>query len=443
MSQAPPGQFEIRGHSRVERPASLFLLFLAGLFDSILGFLLLECVYWLFHLDPLVDWKLAIGLAATILIPWAIARRVMRASLGEKIWRTREGKTGIREASDNVRASILTLSVFAAACGVFHTQIGTHPYWTVGREIRFTAALPPNEWRVLSFYYTMAPWPVAMEGKPVFYSIPYEMAPPKRFIGHIESEWIRSSVRVVFEGPKTPTEFQSRVRNRAAIHDCILSSPWRAPRCAEVRKLTLDRHLEELRASGYTQLNVDWFSSENPAIPEDQRAQGVRLRAQAGDKFQDRYILITPQGLHQTIAISYLDNVEGHDAERDFEIALGALRISEDLSQGRAWTDNILQSTHLTDLPPATDDDYLQSLSQIQSLLVSKLSVDPGLFDPYYHLAGSHMLLLKYCVKHPDPGLKSLAQAMVERMDRFAHDVAPRHPDVSELDRLFQDAKQF
>lgn len=423
------------------------LMFFAGVVDTLAGLFLVEVFYTVLKLDPLMDWKLTVALAIAILGPWGAARRALGASFGEKIWKTREGKTSVRESSDNLRAILLTIGLAAITVGIFERKIAPHPYWVRGQEVDFPAVMPPSDWRVLSFYYTMAPWPTRVGGNPVFYSIPYEMGPPKRFLGHIESDWIRSSVRVSFEGPKTPMEFQSRVRGRQAIHDCVLRSPLFAPQCAEIRRLTLDRHLDELRALGYTKVELAWFSSENQAIPSDQRAQGVRLRGHQvsgiDERIQDRYILITPQGLHQMISVSYFDNAEGRDAEHDFELAIGALRISEDINQGRAWTDSTLESTKLGELPPITDEDFLTAISEVQGLLVSKISVDPGMLEPYYHLAGSYLLVLKYCLKHPNPELKSLAQAMVERLDRYGHDVAPQHPRIADLDRLSQDAKQF
>lgn len=438
-----PSEIEVRGHSRFQRRASIFLLFFAGLVDFLIGALASWGIYRSENWDPALDWKLAPILAASVLLPWILARWALGSSLGERIWKTREGKTGIRENSDNLKAIFLTLVLLGGASYALQTFVLTHPYWSTGSPVSIEAQLPPSDWRVLSFFYTMAPWPVHVNGKPVFYSVPYEVGPPKRFLGHIESDWIKGSVRVSFEGPKTPIEFQSRVLNRSAVHECFLTSPWLAPACVETRRLVLERHLEELRGLGYAKFEVSWFSSGNTALPDEERAQGIRLRAHERSRIQDRYILITPQGLHQSISISYPPTPEGFNARDSFLVSLGTLRISEELTQGRAWTDRILQSTELGNLPPTSDPKYLENLAQIQALLISKISVDPGTFDPYYHLAGSSLLLLKYCMKHPDAELAGLAQAMVERMDRYAHDVAPHNPRMAELDRLLQDAKQF
>jgi hypothetical protein len=438
---------EVRGHSRFDRQASIFLRFCAGFLDFLIGAWIVAGIYRARGWDPALDWKLAPIFAGAILIPWLLIRWIVGASIGEHLWKTRGGKASFRETSDTIRATILTAVVFAVGCYAFDQKVLSHPYWSTQYPIFIDppheSALASKDRRVLSFFYTLAPWPLKIGGKPVFYSIPYEVGPPKRFIGHIEADWLASTVRVSFEGPKTPIEFQSRAMNREEVHFCFTTSPWLTPSCVETRRLVLERHLSELRGLGYAQFEVAWFFTVNDGIPAAEGAQGVRLRARDGSRTQDRYILISPQGLHQSLAISYPESLEGLSARDSFLISLGALRISEDLSQGRAWTDRVLQSTQLNALPALSDPDYLEKLAQIQAVLVSKISIDPASFDPYYHLAGANLMLLKYCVKHPDTSLSALAQSMVDRMDLFAHDVSPRNPRLAELDRLLQDAKQF
>lgn len=439
---SPP--VEVRGHSHFNREASRNLRFLAGFFDILVGVLLLEAGYWITHAPLILNWKVGPLLALNILMPWISARSVANITIGELIWQIRQGMTRVRSLADELRGSFLTLMILLACLGILKTQILSHPFWETSETIIIPAQLPPSNWKYLAFYYSLAPWPIAVDEQPVFFSIPYELAPPRRFIGHIRSEWLGSAARLTLEGPKTPQEFQARIHTRNEIRNCFRTSPLLSPSCVEVRKLTLERPVKELRELGYAQLSVNWFVSENPAIPEEKQTQGVRIRATDGDQIEDRYILITPQGMHQSIALSYFDSAEGHQAENNLRITLGALQISEDLNQGRAWMDQVLQSTRLDQLNTSTGSSAdLRKLAQIQSLLISKLSMEPASFEAYYHLSGAEFLLLKLALRTSNAPLKSYAQTMIETLNRYAHDVAPQSPKIRELDRILTDSKHF
>jgi hypothetical protein len=449
-------ELEVRGHSRFDRKAGLGSRLLSWVADFFFGICLTEILYVACRLEPVLDVKLGV-LAVFFTLGLAIpCRKFLGGSLGERIWRIHGGLTRAREPSYDWIGSFLTFCLIAISVAVFETKIATHPYWSEAETIRLQATVPPSDWRVLAFYYSLAPWPVSIQGRPVFYSAPYEVGPPQRFIGHIESDWIHESVRLRFEGPKTPMDYQSRALSREELKKCFSNSPLSYllmnPSCVDIRRKTLERSLEELHDEGYAQFETSWFYVDNPALSDDLRTQGVRLRARAlgllKARIQDRYILISPNGIHQTIALSYLENEEGISAERDFKTSLGALQISEDITAGRAWVDHLLESTKLSQLPATTEGPgYLETLAQIQSVLISKLSVDPASFDAYYHLAGSDLLLLKYCAKYSDPDLKSLAQAMVERLNRYAHDVSAKYTENNSklpmIERLAQDARQF
>jgi hypothetical protein len=443
---------EVRGHSRFDRAAELRFRALAWIVDFFAALLLIEILYLTTGMDPVLDIKLGLLFAVLFLGIAVPFRKYLGGSLGERIWRISKGRTRYRDTAHVWLGSFLTALLITASIGSFEWNIATHPYWSTSEALKLQASVPPADWHVLAFYYTLAPWPTTVDGHPVFYSVPYEVGPPQRFIGHIESDWIHESVRLRLEGPKTPMDYQSRALTREQLKECFLDSPLLNPRCVDIRRTTLEKSLQELHDEGYTKFETSWFYVDNSTIPDETRTQGIRLRGRTSDlvksRVQDRYILITPHGIHQSITLSYFDDEEGLQAEKDFRTALGALQISEEINPGRAWVDHLLESTKLSALESAADSPhYLEGLAEIQSVLVSKLSVEPSSFDAYYHLAGSSFLLLKYSTKHPDPDLKNLAQATVDRMNRYAHDVSQKatapDPKLPMLEHMAQDARQF
>ena len=216
---------EVRGHSRFERPASMALLFFAGMVDSLPGFLLVGASTSFFGLDPLLDWKLALTLAVS-----SSARGYSPARLGVLLVAKRSG----RPARKNRGFVILRQPsghCFDARGGgrdslsAFLRRSARSSLLGRGKKSFSSQFIPPE--RLARAFVLLHDGPLAdrVGGNPSFYSVPYEIGPPKRFLGHIDADWIKNSVRVSFEGPKTPMEFQSRSR-RQAIHDCVLRSPF-------------------------------------------------------------------------------------------------------------------------------------------------------------------------------------------------------------------------
>ena len=203
-----PSEIEVRGHSRFQRRASIFLLFFAGLVDFLIGALASWGIYRSENWDPALDWKLAPILAASVLLPWILARWALGSSLGERIWKTREGKTGIRENSDNLKAIFLTLVLLGGASYALQTFVLTHPYWSTGSPVSIEAQLPPSDWRVLSFFYTMAPWPVHVTVS--LFSIRFLTRSVRRNASSVTSSRTGSKVR--FASPSKARKLQSNFR---------------------------------------------------------------------------------------------------------------------------------------------------------------------------------------------------------------------------------------
>ena len=214
-----------------------------------------------------------------------------------------------------------------------------------------------------------------------------------------------------------------------------------------------------MRKQGYSHFELRWFSAENPVIPAEERAQGIYLHSFGGPsesrRFQDRYILVGQKGMQQSLILSYTDTNTGPDsAPAKLKIALGTLRFSEDLNPGRAWVDRELEATHLgavsTNPDTTQDPEYVQKLMVVAGLLVSKISVEPGPIESYYHLAGIQSLLIRYGEKHHRPDIMDDAKQMLDQVQHFARDIAataaPESPTAEkshEIEKLWHEAQKL
>jgi hypothetical protein len=438
----------------------------AMLTDFFLAAVLTEIVYGFSRLAPVFNLKFLVIFGCFWLIPLFAGRiRLLlssspsiSASLGEWAWgirRSGEGRSAL--SAESHYGIILTATLALLSIIIFQVKIAHTPEWISATEMTIDAVVPPTDWRVLAFHYSLAAWPVAQS-----YFMPYEFGPPKRFVGRVEAKWNNdaspgstqgySDEKLVFEGPKTPMAFQSGDISRKTLRDCIIGSPslWDGGRCATIREISLERPLEEMRKLGFSDFKLKWFSAANPVLPEEERAQGIFLRGAAGGKdrrrFQDRYILVSPKGMHQSLIFTYLDP----NSPEKVKLALGTLRFSDDLGPGRAWVDRELESIKLGALPAPTDPSYLLKLIEAEGLLVSKISVEPAPIDTYFHLAGIQAMLLQYGKAHHRGDIVDDAKQMLDQLHRFADDIAVQFPSTApevqrarEIEKLWHESLQF
>ena len=243
----------VRGHSTATVKPSVFTKLIAILTDLLLAVVVTEIIYACFNLSPVPDSKFWILLIIFWLIPMGISR-LRKQSFGEWIWkieRVGESRTQVVSAA-NSSGIFLTLLLIFIGYGLFKFKIARAPEWTSTPPMAIDAVLPPSNWRVLAFHYTLAAWP-----PPRAYFIPYEFGPPKRFVGKVEALWSSNkasavdsnsdveshyaSEKLVFEGPKTPQIFASGEVTRKDLKDCVLGAP--SFHCAWTRELAIKRPL--------------------------------------------------------------------------------------------------------------------------------------------------------------------------------------------------------
>jgi hypothetical protein len=464
----------VRGHTMYTGKAPTRTKLLAFATDIVAAGLFTEVIYAFLGLSPVPNLRaltvfLTLWIAALLLGRFRIltsSAEAISISIGEWIWGIhRVGESRSPQVSRESKNGIfLTALLFVLGFAVFEWKIARAPQWVTSYELPIEAVVPPANWRVLAFHYSLAAWP-----EPVAYFMPYEFGPPKRFVGRIEAILRQAAndndEKIVFEGPKTPMEFQSGSVSRGELRGCVLGSP--SFHCALIRDIALQRPLEEMRKVGFSQFELRWFSAKNPMIPDEDRAQGIFLHATGGTedspRYQDRYILVSPKGMQQSIIFSYLkaastdaenaaakppsdnngDPTASMSAADKMKIAIGTLRFSDDLNPGRAWVDRELETIRLGELPDVSSDQYLPKLVQAEGLLISKISVEPGPIESYFHLAGIQALLLQYGVNHHRPDLVDNAKQTLDQVYRFSKDIAAQSSPESSTGRLAHEIEKL
>ncbi|MGZ6311760.1 MAG: hypothetical protein ACXWOH_14080, partial [Bdellovibrionota bacterium] len=383
---------------------------------------------------------------------WALQRVALGVTLGERIWHVRALEKNLRPSrlqpdyfpSSAVSSAIfLTTLAFIATTAAFRWAVLEHPLLLQAQHVKLQPFLPQGEdWQVLPFYYSMGGWPSTFRGHAVVHSLPYEKGPPKVFIAHIRAIWEAPDTALTYEGPRTPL----RVTDRSEFETCLLAPSGvqllvRGFTCFELREALLGRHLEEMRAAVSPQSWVmQWFLIENPAIPREEQAQGVFLRAEGAAKTQERFILITARGTNQAFILDTPSGENGEEARALFERAVRSLRVSDELGPGRAWVDRQIETV----TPHGGAAPSAEVLSAHAALLLSKISVEPAVFDSYFLLGRTLLEMAREISRHQidasamKPVLSSLAATSA-----YAHDVAPDEPRTAQLQQFYFEAQRL
>jgi hypothetical protein len=343
-------------------------------------------------------------------------------------------KSGSRQKRLTLIAFAMTF--FALSIFIVH-QMLSHPIWiraSVWKMESFTPSSNYKEWLVTPFYYVIGGWPKFFDQKPVFYTIPYEAGPPKQFLGHIIAHWKSPDINLVLEGPKTPHQNKSFEETR----DCFLyAHPWS---CITIREDTLSRHVDEIKESIAVQdWSLRWFQVENQLIPEKDRPQGIYLQAIGISRIQDRFILISRNGAHQSIILSRPMNSDGQKAFSLLQKTIASLRNLGEIESGKAWINEQLKNIRLKKIVTHTD------LALVQSLLISKISVEPSNFDSYFHLAGTSLLLVRKGHEEKKTSINNgmnFAFQNLKSSYRFAKDVAPSDLRMRQIENLVFEAEK-
>jgi hypothetical protein len=434
----------VRGHRSFNRPATRTIRFFSTLLDLFIILFITTYALSYLHITPLPRFGVFSLLALIGLLYWFPQRILFGITAGEKLWQLRARKTDryrLREvlyqcdhiAVSSILTSILiTLSVLTATGFAFKNTILQSPLWTPASLWRLTPYAPnTDDWVIAPFFYTIGGWPKKFAGKPIFYTLVYEKGPPTRFIGHIFANWSVPDIKVIFEGPKTPEKSMSQDE----IKDCILRKF--SYQCLAIREGTLARHMDQIALISPESWTMKWFIVENPMIPPEDQVQGVYLSAVGENWIQDRFIIVSSNGTHQAIILNRSKGPQGNAAFALMQNAIQSMRSFNELNSGRAWVNRELEEIRLDDLHLLKDSTRLIArLAEIQSLLISRISVDPGSYDSYFHLAGTSLMLAKNSIKTRD-GLSVIALQNLQSAYRYATDIAPKDPRTAHIQDLW------
>jgi len=438
-------QPEIRGHSVVNRRASRKFIIYSILIDASIVLSLTILGINLLRIAPFPSFQVLGIFALIAALYWIPQKRFLERTLGERCWQIKKRNQPFISAGKLFTGSFLSTLSFFALGWAFQEGILKHPIWQEATVWRMEPYIPASdEFLITPFFYTLGGWPKTFQGKPIFLTLPYEKGPPSKFVGHIIAHWQIPDVKVTFEGPRTPPDAKSPI----GVKECLLNTNTLG--CFILRKNTLERHIQEMQRDLGKRLSnthplewtLKWFDVENPVLPPEDQAHGIYLSASNSTFAEDRFILVNQKGVQQTIILNRPTRARGEEAFKTLQNSIRSMRSFTDLEPGRAWVNRELENVQLGELKDIHDSKTLaEHLAQIQSLLVSRISVDPASFDSYFHLSGTSHLLSKNAIQTRDTwGLIALQNLQTSM--KFANDIAPKDPRVQQMQDLWLDVSK-
>lgn len=293
------------------------------------------------------------------------------------------------------------------------------------------------------FFYAFGSWPLrlpqAFGSKPILWSLPYEKAPPKNFLGKVIGYFEVPDTWIQFEGPKTPIALPIET-----IRQCLTDESFSRffdKRCLEIRYFTLSRNLEELEATGFQSIRLEWFEIL-PLTPVTttndetsmEASQGIHLTAENETHFEDRFIWIAPTGRHQVISFHRSKTALGDAAEKLVFRAIRTVRISTELISLRGFIDEELAKSKITPEKSSLDD-----LMKAEFLLLSKASVEPDSFHAFFHLTNLALYTFQWSARQKWGDVSALSKKTAQSSLRYARDVQNKtSPEFLKRLDLFQ-----
>lgn len=385
---------------------------------------------------------LAISLGCAVAIIWTA--RVLKLSLGTRLFFYH-----LRSGPETVRAVTLGVVAFIGAITASRIITRAHFMFRVG-QIEVISRFEPKpedaeRFQILPFYYSVGAWPKHFDGKPYFYSLPYEVGPPQVFLGRVVMNLELPDIKLTIEGPKTPEK-----RTPSVWKSIVLGGPLHS---LSARQMLLQRHMNELKVAGYTAQAMKWVEVSGD-LAESAKPQGVWLEARRENLIQERVILITAQGTQQTLILDRTDNDRGALAHDWLFRVIGSLRLFDQIAEGRQWTERLISRIDLNRLPSIDSGAlYIEKILEIQGALLSQMSMNPRSFDGFFHFGGTSMLLIRY---FSDPrrmaenqllsGGKPPLTLLIESLSstfRYSKDIAPSDERVNQLGALLVEARRF
>lgn len=492
LSRAMTLTTEVRGSRAVYRKAPLRLRLLSTLLDAAWVILLYWVAVRFLGVSPYPKLGVIAAFAGLCALAWSVQIATLGASLGQRtlglqylnsqlrplrsprnlltaLW-FRVGKhrrspalyTLTQKERLTSGASIFAWGLAVGLPGFAITQVvllfQEHPLTRSVRSMeipRFSVSESsnPTEWKTLPFYYALTPLPTRFEGDPVLFALPYQKGPPKDFLGKLIARWKIPDVRLVIEGPKTP----ERTATQEELRHCLLSGILE---CWALRESALKRHLEELREFGASHWELSWFEVSNPVLPTSERPQGIYFAGwdRSRNRVQERWILINKQGRHQALILERDLQASGELASTLLRQSIGGMQLLGDLSAPRAFVAGLIQNINLSSLEGEKDAWRLAiELAEVQSILLSQISVDPKEIEPFLHLAGTSLYLLKQSLrtrKNPPAGMSPVKLGLLEEWTaalkpliqsclRYAQDIDPKDANTLRIEQIWLEAQRL
>jgi hypothetical protein len=461
---------QIRGErAYVARPATAYRV-LATSLDLALAWIIICLLAMAAQLRADLGW---VNLTVFVVIvgSFQLFRRLKGvATPGERTWEIRVSRETFPrvnltqayplQSSTLMVSTFLTAFVIMLAFWTSYKALALSPIGMTAQAVELEAFLPEQaegseHFSVVPFYYSLGAWPNVFQGHPVFFNFPYEKGPPNRFAGQIQARWSMPDIRLTFEGPKTPVQSDQQPYPRDEVRQCLLSF-WRSPAtvlsCLRTREAVLGRHLNAEKNLRLGKPEIEWIHVGSKALPPNEQLQGFYLSATNAHRGQDRFVMITPRGTEQAFILDYPQSAEGAHARAVFRQAIRSLRVSDELSPGKIWIDQAIERTHLSELTHGSDSEIASGLAEIQAMLIARISVDPKLYDTYYHLGGTALLLAQEAVKTRGRNVHAADQAaewllvsksLIESTWKYALDIAPNDPRTSQLHSMLIAAQKF
>jgi hypothetical protein len=239
----------------------------------------------------------------------------------------------------------------------------------------------PDQSRILPYGHTMGPWPSHFRGEPVVSRLTYLKGPPKKFIETLTLIWSPVDAEIFLSGPKTILpDFKLADWKECFQKNFLCSGP---------KKAFWSRVFPERGIQQKNEVRATWFESASPEGPRGVHVM-IRSKTDSGrERTEDRFAIITPGGVVQTLSIQTSNHPVGSEARGLFMQTLGALKVHDDLAFGRAWIAGDLKQIDLQALKSLPDaKTRFIHLIGVQNLIFAHLSVDPTTIDSFYHLAG-------------------------------------------------------
>lgn len=358
------------------------------------------------------------------------------------------------------------IALLAASLTLLSRLFVLHPTPRVQafETLEWEAVRPPATWEMHSYFYLLGAWPTAFE-RPIFGVLPYEKGPPKRFVGSIRWNWFSPGAQLTVEGPKTPIDpgfFQTNNADpRARVEACLtqgFSFAIKAADCGSIREAVLKRHITAIENEFPTRARTSelkwsswWFRIQNPKLTARDQTQGFGIAAEAktasGIKRVERWTLISRQGTHETLVFQTQGQTvsQAQVARSAFRNLISTLRLSDELGPQRALANQSLARLNLKGLDRLKNTPKLAAeIARIHRALLSKISVDPGALDAYYHLAGTAILLAekidsdKTLTEQNRIEITSVVRPLIASAFHYARDVAPRDPKTEEIKKFWE-----